>query len=256
MRHFRGLEPLQGPAPPPTGASPTGRWCGARTGRRRRCWWRARRDGGPVPHDRDGSGATLMRWNRSRCMPSASARIDLMMSPWLTATHTAPGPCSASNAASCRRIAATDRACMAAMDSPPGNLAADGCVCTTDQMLLGEFAEGAALPVAVVALGDALLDQRPGAPAGGRGSSRAVCRQRSKGLETTATSGTAASRSAVRGGLVAPDLVQPDSGRASGQHAVHVRGGATVPHEDDCGHAYSLETQPAAPPGPPVPRRS
>ena len=65
-------------------------------------------------------------------MPSASARTDLMMSPWLTATHTAPAPCSASSAASCRRIAATDRACMAAIDSPPGNTAADGWVCTTD----------------------------------------------------------------------------------------------------------------------------
>jgi len=53
-----------------------------------------------------------------------------MTSPWLTATHTAPGPCSASTAASCRRIAATARACMPAMDSPPGKTTADGWVCT------------------------------------------------------------------------------------------------------------------------------
>ena len=55
-----------------------------------------------------------------------------MMSPCVTATHTAPAPCSASSAASCRRIAATARACIAAIDSPPGKTAADGWFCTTD----------------------------------------------------------------------------------------------------------------------------
>ena len=55
--------------------------------------------------------------------------IDLMMSPWLTAAQTAPGPCCDSNAASSRRIAATDLACIAAIDSPPGNSAADGWLC-------------------------------------------------------------------------------------------------------------------------------
>ena len=39
-------------------------------------------------------------------------------------------PYSASKAVSCRRIAATDRACIAAMDSPPGKTTADGCDCT------------------------------------------------------------------------------------------------------------------------------
>ena len=49
-----------------------------------------------------------------------------MMSPWLTATHTAPGPCSASTAASWRRTASTARWRIATIDSPPGNAAADG----------------------------------------------------------------------------------------------------------------------------------
>ncbi len=56
-----------------------------------------------------------------------------MTSPWLTATHTAPGPCSASMAASWRRIAATARACIPAMDSPPGKTTADGCAWTVFQ---------------------------------------------------------------------------------------------------------------------------
>ena len=59
-------------------------------------------------------------------MPSASASTDLMMSPWLTATQTAPGPCSASTSASWRRTASTARACMADIDSPPGKAAAEG----------------------------------------------------------------------------------------------------------------------------------
>jgi hypothetical protein len=44
---------------------------------------------------------------------------------------------------------------------------------------------------------------------------------------------------------VLADPVQLDPVGSSGQHAVDVRGGATVPHQDDCGHAYSLGTPPA-----------
>ena len=63
-------------------------------------------------------------------MPRASASTALMRSPWLTAAQTAPGPCSASTAASCARTAATTRACIAAIASPPGKTTADGWVCT------------------------------------------------------------------------------------------------------------------------------
>ena len=56
-----------------------------------------------------------------------------MTSPWLTATQTAPAPCSASTAASRRRTASTARACICGIDSPPGNVAADGLVCTVFQ---------------------------------------------------------------------------------------------------------------------------
>ena len=90
-----------------------------------------------------------------------------MMSPCVTATHTAPAPCSASSAASCRRIAATDRACMAAIDSPPGNTASDGWVCTTDHN--GSWASSSRrppLPLPVVALDDVRLEPQRTAPAG------------------------------------------------------------------------------------------
>ena len=61
-----------------------------------------------------------------------------MTSPWLTATHTASGPCSASIFASHRRTAATARADISAIDSPSGNCAADGCACTVFH--IGSFA--------------------------------------------------------------------------------------------------------------------
>ena len=54
----------------------------------------------------------------------------MITSPWLTATQTASGPCSASTRASQRRAAATARADMSAIDSPSGKTAADGCICT------------------------------------------------------------------------------------------------------------------------------
>ena len=56
-----------------------------------------------------------------------------MTSPWLTATQTAPAPCSASSAASRRRTAATARACMAASTRRPGRSTADGCAWTVVQ---------------------------------------------------------------------------------------------------------------------------
>ena len=38
----------------------------------------------PVAHDREGQGSTPIRWKPSRWRPSASARMALMTSPWLT----------------------------------------------------------------------------------------------------------------------------------------------------------------------------
>ena len=71
---------------------------------------------------------------------------------------------------------------------------------------------------------------------------RAVCRHRASGLEITATSGTAASRSAARSAWLAPDLVEVDPGGPPGQDPRDVRGAAAVPDEEDCGHAWSLGT--------------
>ena len=64
-------------------------------------------------------------------MPSASARIDLMMSPWLTATQTAPGAVLGLDA---RRRGVVRRRprgpASPTIDSPPGKVAADGWACT------------------------------------------------------------------------------------------------------------------------------
>ena len=56
-----------------------------------------------------------------------------MTSPWLTASQTAPSPCSWVMRASWRVMAATPRSCMARIDSPPGKVAAEGCDCTVFQ---------------------------------------------------------------------------------------------------------------------------
>ena len=64
-------------------------------------------------------------------MPSASATIALITSPWLHASTIASAPCSAVARASAARIAATARADIAAIASPPGKTAADGCAWTT-----------------------------------------------------------------------------------------------------------------------------
>ena len=92
---------VAGPAPPPTAASAAVR---RRRGLRsaagrasdrspRGCWWPARRAGRRCSgRSRPTPGRRGCRWNRSRCMPSASARIALITSPWLTATQTASGP--------------------------------------------------------------------------------------------------------------------------------------------------------------------
>src|SRR5680860_620586 len=63
-------------------------------------------------------------------MPRASARIALITSPWLTASHTASAPWSASTLASHCLTAATLRDIICAIDSPPGKLAAAGWACT------------------------------------------------------------------------------------------------------------------------------
>ncbi len=77
------------------------------------------------------AGSTMIRWNRSRCRPSASAMMALITSPWLQASQSASGPCSAVTCASQSRTAATARCAMLAIASPPGKTAALGCACTT-----------------------------------------------------------------------------------------------------------------------------
>ena len=163
-----------------------------------------------------------------------------MMSPWLTATQTAPGPCSASTAASRRRTAATARACIAAIDSPPGNAAADGWVCTVFQSFsLASSLSARPCHVAVVALGDAAL---------GRGHRRARLRlddgpgglpaPLQRAGDDARRAGRPASRSAVRAGL--GDARRRRGGRPRVRPASTpdgVGGGAAVAHEDHGCHA-------------------
>src|SRR5215213_5467267 len=148
-------------------------------------------------------GETTIRWKASRWAPSASASTALMTSPCETATHTASGPCSAATRASQSRTASTARDCMARIDSPsgPGNTAALGCSWTT-------FHSGSRVSVfssrpvqspyrhspsrsSVTISGRATFF----GPATER-SAVAVCWHRSRGLLTTAASGTGAIRSA------------------------------------------------------------
>ena len=88
-------------------------------------------DSGTVVIEAIEAGSTTIRWNWSRCRPSASARMALITSPWLQASQTASGPSVAFQA----RTAATARAWVWASPSPsgPGNTAAEGCCCTTLQ---------------------------------------------------------------------------------------------------------------------------
>src|SRR6266487_1274327 len=138
------------------------------------------------------AGSTTMRWKPSRCTPSASATIALITSPWLHTSHSAPGPCSALTRASQSRTAATARADIAAIGSPPGKVAADGCCWTTFHSgSLASFLSGwpshSPYPHSV---------SRSSTCGVTSGSARPrVSRQRTRGLLTTAASGTPASRS-------------------------------------------------------------
>lgn len=105
------------------------------------------------------------------------------------------------------------------------------------QRLLGQLAEAPALPLPVVALGDALLDRR---------DERAglVVEDQLRGLPTALQGardhpderhhGQPFTR---EGRLGAPDIVEQHPRSAPRQRAVGIRGGAPVPHEDYCGHA-------------------
>ena len=101
------------------------------------------------------------------------------------------------------------------------------------ERLLGQLLQRPALPLAVVALGQAPVGGHPqGRRVWARTTAWAVCRQRSSGLETTAASGTA--RQPGRGalGLRHAGVVEADAGRPAGQHAADVGRGPSVPDED------------------------
>ena len=156
----------------------------------------------------------------------------LITSPWLHASQSASGPCSAVTFASQRRTAATARADIAAIASPFGKTAALGCCCTTGHSgSLASFFSGwpsqSPYPHSI----------RPSSAIGlasGRASSR-VCRQRISGLVTTAASGQHAQPLADPLGLAAAGVVELDR-LPAGQPAGGVGGGPAVPQQQNGGH--------------------
>ena len=143
-----------------------------------------------VRDDADRAGSTTMRWNWSRCMPSASASTALMTSPCETTTYTASSPRRGVPLAD---RASTARACMSRIASPPspGNVIADGWACTTFHSgSLASFFSSPPGPVAVAHLADALVDVPRDTASRPASSRSAVSWQRCSGLVTTAGSGT------------------------------------------------------------------
>ena len=175
-------------------------------------------------------------------MPSASATIALITSPWLDATQIASAPCSAVILASQSRIAATPRACMSRIDSPPGNVTPLGWACTAFQSgSLASCLELATGPVAVPALGQPLV---------GRDVERRVeCRRRPPrrsagsapaGWTRRPRSAARAIRAAVSAACCEPDVVELDAGRAAGEHAGRVRRRSAMPDQENSRHAITL----------------
>ena len=110
------------------------------------------------------------------------------------------------------------------------------------QVLGREITECAALPLAVVALGEIVIDRR------GRRASLAV-EDELGGLLTTLKRARhhpddGHGREPVSGQsrLVAACLVQADAGCPTGQHSGRIGCGAAVPHENNCRHPPSLTT--------------
>ena len=161
-----------------------------------------------------------------------------MMSPWLTATHTAPGavlglvervePTYGGDRAGLHgghRLAVGERRRRRlGLHGPP-------------ERLLGQVLEGAALPGPVVTLGDAALGRR------GRGT-RLRLEDGSRGLPAPLERAgdhrdQGDRREPLRGplGLVDAGVVEPDAGRPAGEHSGGVGRGATVSYQDHRCHA-------------------
>ena len=128
-------------------------------------------------------------------MPSASATIALITSPWLTATHIASGAVLRGD----RGVPVADRRRRPGLHVAHRLAAREGdatrvALHDLPQRLLGQLLELPTGPVAVPALGQPLVEldveRRTRVP---RPSASAVCRQRSSGLDTTAASGSTAS---------------------------------------------------------------
>ena len=109
------------------------------------------RPGLGVADDRDRAGSTTIRWNWSRCRPSASARIALMTSPWVQASQVASGPELARSSRGRRR-----RRGSASAPAPPLRAGEHRgrrvLLHDLPQRVLGQLLERPAGPVAVPAL--------------------------------------------------------------------------------------------------------
>ena len=190
-----------------------------------------------------------IRWKASRCMPSASARIALITSPWETASQTASGAVLGLD----RRVAVAHRRDGAGLhlrhrlatgERRRGRLRLH----RAPELLLGQLLELPPGPVAVVALGAGRARSPTRAGRLGRPSLR-----RSRGSAPAGWSPRrrAAARRAVRPPRAAcsvPVVVEVDARRPPGQHAGGVRRGTSVPRQDHGCHARSVaEPQPWLP---------
>ena len=218
--------------------------------RRRRCRSPAARTAGSrcsVTTETE-AGSTTIRWNRSRCRPSASARIALITSPWLQASQTASGPAP-------RRPwrPTPGRPRPRGPGSGPAPPPRPGehrrrrvLLHHLPQRFLDQLLERPAGPVAVARLAQPVVRLHRRSRPAARAS--AVCRQRSSGLVTTAASGTGASRSATAAAWRAAALVQVHP-RVCPASTGPVFAVVPVPDEQDGGHGGHSSRLPPARPG-------
>ena len=209
------------PDPPPTGASP-GRPLACRSNEPSDSLRLAARRLVVTTSDRpsvrrmtgDRPRSTWIRCRPARPAPAASARTDLIGSPWLTATQTASVPCSAVTSSSSRRTAFTPASsapttrhgmprCPGSEHSPdrPAPPA------RADPAQIGQPAPG---PAAAVTLSPVVVgpDRETEAAASGP----AVSRQRSKGLLTIPVTGRPARSAATAAACATPRSVRATPG--------------------------------------------
>ena len=183
-----------------------------------------------------------IRWKWSRCIPSASATIALITSAWLDTTQIAPSPCCSVSWRSQSRIAATPRACMSRIDSPPGNVTPLGCACTTFQSdslarVLSGWPVQSPYPHSVSRSSVCTayrVFQRRGDSVGGLDASLERARHH-RGDGQLGDAGRSLGR------LCQACIVEAHAGRSASEDPLGIRRRSAVPHEENSRHAFTLD---------------